>query len=69
MPSHIPGNIPLPSIETWNTYSLGRCGSYLPQVYPMGLGTTLRRMHSAVFEGGVVPPRTTPTGQHKRGWE
>jgi hypothetical protein len=32
MPSHIPRNIPLMLTKTWNTYSLGHCGSYLPQV-------------------------------------
>jgi hypothetical protein len=48
MPSHIPRNIQLPLTNTWNTYSPGRCGSYLPQVHPMGLGTTLRRKRSAV---------------------
>jgi hypothetical protein len=48
MPSHIPGNIPLPSTKTWNTYSPGRCGSYLPQVHPTGIGTTLCRKRSAV---------------------
>jgi hypothetical protein len=48
MPSHIPGNIPLPLTKTWNTYSPGRCGSYLPQVHPTGIGTTLRHKRSAV---------------------
>jgi hypothetical protein len=32
MPSHIPGNILLTLTKTWNTYSLGPYGSYLPQV-------------------------------------
>jgi hypothetical protein len=48
MPSRIPRNIPLPLTKTWNTYSPGRCGSYLPQVYPTGLGTTLRRKCFAI---------------------
>jgi hypothetical protein len=50
MRSHIPRNIPLPLTKTWNTYSPGHCGSYLPQVHPMGLGTTLRHTCSAIFE-------------------
>jgi hypothetical protein len=50
MRSRIPRNILLPLTKTWNTYSLGRCGSYLPQVHPMGIGTTLCRTRSAVFE-------------------
>jgi hypothetical protein len=57
MPSHIPRNIPLPLTKTWNTYSPGRCGSYLPQVYPTGLGTTLRHTRSAVFECCTGPPQ------------
>jgi hypothetical protein len=32
MPSHILGNILLMLTKTWNTYSLGYCSSYLPQV-------------------------------------
>jgi hypothetical protein len=48
MPSHIPRNILLPLTKTWNTYSLGYYGSYLLQVYPMGLGTTLCCKHSAI---------------------
>jgi hypothetical protein len=35
--------------KTWNTYSPGHCGSYLPQVHPTGIGTTLRRKRSAVY--------------------
>jgi hypothetical protein len=57
MPSHIPRNIPLPLTKTWNTYSPGLCGSYLPQVHPTGLGTTLRRTRSAVFECCTGPPQ------------
>jgi hypothetical protein len=56
-PSHILRNIPLPLTKTWNTYSLGYCGSYLPQVHPMGLGTTLCRTCSAIFECCTGPPQ------------
>jgi hypothetical protein len=55
MRSHIPRNIPLPLTKTWNTYSPGRCGSYLQQVHPTGLETTLRRTRSAVFECCIGP--------------
>jgi hypothetical protein len=40
MPSSIPRNIPLPLTKTWNTYSLGCYGSYLPQVQE-GLPSTI----------------------------
>jgi hypothetical protein len=39
-----PGHQRLTNRKTWNTYSMGRCGSYLPQVQ--------ERQHSAVY----VPP-------------
>jgi hypothetical protein len=65
MPSRIPGNILLPSTKTWNTYSPGHCGSYLPQVHPTGLGTTLCHTRSAVC---VLPcKRTTIAGRQTRG--
>jgi hypothetical protein len=50
MHHHTPGNIPLPLTKTWNTYSPDCCGSYLPQVHPMGIRTTLCRTCSAIFE-------------------
>jgi hypothetical protein len=43
-------NILLLLTKTWNTYSPGRCGSYLPQVHPMGIRTTLCHTYSAIFE-------------------
>jgi hypothetical protein len=55
MRSHTSGDIPLPLTKTWNTYSLGRCGSYLPQVHPTGIRTTLHRIHSAIFESCIEP--------------
>jgi hypothetical protein len=57
MHSHILRNILLPLTRTWNTFSLGCCGSYLPQVYPMGIGTTLYYICSAVFEYCTRPPQ------------
>jgi hypothetical protein len=50
MRSHILRNIPLLLTRTWNTYSLGHCGSYLPQVHPIGLGTILCHTGSTIVE-------------------
>jgi hypothetical protein len=52
-PNRIPRNIPLPLTKTWNTYSPGCCGSYLPQVHPTGIRTTLRRTCSTIFESST----------------
>jgi hypothetical protein len=81
MPSHIPRNIPLPSTKTWNTYSPGRCGSYLPQVHPTGIGTALRRKRSAICallcngppqqadrEGAVIQQRGRRKKEVKSRW-
>jgi hypothetical protein len=57
MRNHTLGNIPLPLTKTWNTFSPGRCGSYLPQVHPTGIRTTLCHTHSAVFECCIEPGR------------
>jgi hypothetical protein len=57
MCSHILRNILLLLTKTWNTYSPGYCGSYLLQVYPTGLGTTLCHTHSAIFEYCTGPPQ------------
>jgi hypothetical protein len=57
MCSHIPRNILLPLTKTWNTYSPGCCGSYLPQVHPTGLGTTLCCIGSAIFKCCIGPGR------------
>jgi hypothetical protein len=65
-PSHIPRNIPLPLTKTCNTYSLGYCSFLLDH---KSKGTTLRHMHSIIFELCAVSHRTTPTGRHRRGWD
>jgi hypothetical protein len=52
--------------KTWNTYSPGHCGSYLPQVHPMGIRTTLRRTCSAVFESCIEPRKGWTKGGRGR---
>jgi hypothetical protein len=70
-PSRIPRNISLPLTKTWNTYSPGHCGSYLPQVHPTGIVTTLRRTRSAIFECCIGPGRgwdkERQQGERKKG--
>jgi hypothetical protein len=58
MPSDIPGNIPLTLTKTWNTYSPGCCGSYLPQVQK-GLPSTI----CISPYSNIVPYHTGPPQQ------